>query len=119
MEDSVECEGPYEQRLLSLFESCLSGSSEELDDDGLKMLCDKLSLSEKSDEFKLRLSAQQANNHKDHAGVSFKQFRRVLLAILDNSVNEDVANKTNNYKDGGGDGKRKFINVYTFCFNFM
>ncbi|XP_044013884.1 protein PFC0760c [Aphidius gifuensis] len=66
---------PYEQQLLAVFESCLEKNAKKLDENGLKLLCEKLELDDKLDELKLNL----LNNN---SSITFTDFRNCLLSIL-------------------------------------
>ncbi|KAK0180799.1 hypothetical protein PV327_003144 [Microctonus hyperodae] len=88
----MEAQGynPYEQQLLSVYESCLEIGKSGLNEKGLKLLCDKLQLEERSVELIASLLEQSSDNHT----ISFNQFRNGLLSLLGNA--QEIPDHSNN-----------------------
>lgn len=89
MESSCD---PYEQRLLSVFESCLEKGESELTEKGLRSLCDKLQLEERGAELisnLLNKTPGKGNVYK----ISFEAFRNGLLTLLDSQEEELLEDK--------------------------
>ncbi|XP_044588399.1 blastoderm-specific protein 25D [Cotesia glomerata] len=85
MESSCD---PYEQRLLSVFESCLEKGESELTEKGLRSLCDKLQLEERGSE--LISNLLNKNPGKNVYKISFEAFRNGLLTLLDSQEEDKV-----------------------------
>lgn len=77
-----QCNNPYEQQLLAVFESCLTDGEEDLRSDGLSKLCDKLQLDEDGKDMILGILPKSEP-------VSFRDFRNGLLELLDHSRVKD------------------------------
>lgn len=75
------CNDPYEQQLLAVFESCQIEGEPGLDENGLRLLCDKLQLEEQGKEL-ISCLLEQTPSRKS---VSFYEFRDGLLALLGNA----------------------------------
>lgn len=88
----MEAQGynPYEQQLLSVYESCLEIGKSGLNEKGLKLLCDKLQLEERSVELIASLLEQSSDDHT----ISFNEFRNGLLSLLGNA--QDIPDHSNN-----------------------
>lgn len=75
------CNDPYEQQLLAVFESCQTEGESGLDENGLRSLCDKLQLEDQGKDLISRL----LEKNPSRKSVSFYQFRDGLLALLGNA----------------------------------
>ncbi|XP_008553801.1 blastoderm-specific protein 25D [Microplitis demolitor] len=81
--ESQSCD-PYEQRLLSVYESCLEKNESSLTEKGLRCLCDKLQLEERGNE----LISNLLNKTGDVCcKITFQEFRDGLLNLLDSTQN--------------------------------
>ncbi|XP_012288613.1 blastoderm-specific protein 25D isoform X2 [Orussus abietinus] len=94
------CNDPYEQQLLAVYESCLKEEQVGLDEDGLRLLCDKLQLEERGKEL-ISCLLEQTPLQK---GVTFIDFRDGLLSLLGKSQ-EGIPNYSG--KDVGDDSDQK------------
>lgn len=70
--------GPYEQQLLAVFESCLMKGQTELKEEDLSSLCDKLQLDNRGDELKECIKKCIPGKRS----ISFQEFRGGLLLLL-------------------------------------
>lgn len=68
----------YEQQLFAVFKSCLTKGEDELDENDLFSICNKLHLSELIEELKLCIS----KHHPTKQTISFHEFRDGLLLLL-------------------------------------
>ncbi|XP_046466245.1 ninein homolog isoform X1 [Neodiprion pinetum] len=75
------CTDPYEQQLLAVFESCQTKGQTRLNENGLRLLCEKLQLEEQGKEL-ISCLLEQTETDKS---VSFYEFRDGLLALLGNA----------------------------------
>ncbi|XP_012522185.1 ninein [Monomorium pharaonis] len=71
----------YEQQLFAVFESCLSKGEDELDEENLFSICNKLHLDELIEELKLCI----CKHHPNKQTISFQEFRDGLLLLLKKS----------------------------------
>jgi len=71
----------YERQLLIVFESCLINGENELDENGLFSICNKLHLDGLIEELKSCICKQ----HPDKQTISFPEFRNGLLLLLKKS----------------------------------
>lgn len=71
----------YEQQLFAVFESCLTKGEDELDEDDLFSICNKLHLDELIEELKLCI----CKHHPNKQTISFQEFRDGLLLLLKKS----------------------------------
>lgn len=76
---------PYEERLLAVFNSCLSEGHNELHEENLGVLCDKLQLEERSE---LLISNLSRDNNNPF--VSFATFRNALVKLLAQTEGEVI-----------------------------
>jgi len=67
----------YEQQLFAVFESCLTKGKDELNEDDLFSICNKLHLDELIEELKLCIY-----KHPSKQTISFQEFRDGLLLLL-------------------------------------
>ncbi|XP_047356488.1 uncharacterized protein LOC124951724 [Vespa velutina] len=70
--------GPYEQQLLAVFESCLMKGQTELKEEDLSSLCNKLQLHNRGDELKECIKKCTPGKRS----ISFQEFRGGLLLLL-------------------------------------
>ncbi|KAL6261333.1 hypothetical protein P5V15_008853 [Pogonomyrmex californicus] len=68
----------YEQQLFAVFESCLTRGKDELDEDDLFSVCNKLQLDGLIEELKLCI----CKHHPNKQTISFQEFRDGLLLFL-------------------------------------
>ncbi|XP_066594592.1 ninein homolog isoform X2 [Prorops nasuta] len=70
--------GPYEQQLLAVFQSCLQEGYSQLTEADLSSLCEKLNLETRLEELKSCIF----NNVSDEKLISYHKFRNGLLTLL-------------------------------------
>ena len=68
----------YEQQLFAVFESCLTKGEDELNENDLFSICNKLHLDELIEELKLCI----CKHHPNKQTISFQEFRDGLLLLL-------------------------------------
>ncbi|XP_034947355.1 ninein [Chelonus insularis] len=82
--ESKNC-NPYEQRLLSVYESCLEKGESQLGEKGLRILCEKLQLEERGTELISNLLKQTPTKYT----ITFEEFRNGLVSLLDESREDE------------------------------
>ncbi|XP_076245387.1 blastoderm-specific gene 25D [Calliopsis andreniformis] len=90
---------PYERQLYAVFQSCLAEGETELQEENWLSLCQKLHLTEQSEE--LKSCIQQHKQEKQ--SISFQEFRAALLTLLGKTQELDAHTDKNIVTESQGD----------------